>query len=268
MAVSQGWAADYAETPEALAEFQHKALAAADKAIELDPTLADGYWARGNLRASVTWNWDGARADFEKALQLKPGDARFLQAYGALLASLGRLAEAIETTRKAAQAEPLLFSVWQALGYYQEGAGLLTEARQSQERARALKPKFPFVHFRLGVIELQEHQPKLAAQAFEATGYEPLQLLGTALAQHDLRRGSESQLALNALVKDYGFNAAYQIAQAYAWRGQKAEAFEWLDRAFVQRDGGLAEVKYDPLLRGLRKDARYRELLTRMGLPP
>ena len=268
LAVSQGWAADYAETPEALAEFQRKALAAADKAIELDPTLADGYWARGNLRASVTWNWDGARADFEKALELNPGDARFLQGYGALLASLGRLPEAIETTRKAAAAEPLLFSVWQALGYYQEGAGLLAEARQSQERARALKPKFPFVHFRLGVIELLEHQPKLAAQAFDATGYEPLQLLGTALAEHDLRRGSESQLALDALVKDYGFNAAYQIAQAYAWRGQTDQAFQWLDRAFVQRDGGLAEVKYDPLLASLRKDPRYRALLTRMGLPP
>jgi len=131
-----------------------------------------------------------------------------------------------------------------------------------------LKPKFPFVHFRLGVLDLQQHQPKNAARAFAASGYEPLQLLGTALAEHDLRRGSESQHALDALIKDYGYNAAYQVAQAYAWRGQKDEAFQWLDRAFAQRDGGLAEVKYDPLLRGLRKDPRYRALLSKMGLPP
>ncbi|MCX7043100.1 MAG: protein kinase [Gammaproteobacteria bacterium] len=267
LAVSQGWAADYAQTPADVAELQRRALAAADKAIELDPNLADGYWARGNLRATVTWDWEGARSDFQKAVALNPGDARILQGYGALLASLGRLPEAIETTRKAAEAEPLLFSVWQALGYYQEGAGQLDQARLSQERALALKPKFPFVHFRLGVIDLQQHQPKNAARAFAASGYEPLQLLGAALAEHDLRRGSESQHALDALIRDYGHNAAYQVAQAYAWRGQKDEAFQWLDRAFAQRDGGLAEVKYDPLLRSLRKDPRYRELLGKMGLP-
>ena len=268
LAVSQGWAADYAQTPADVAELQRRALAAADKAIELDPNLADGYWARGNLRASVTWDWEGARSDFQKAVALNPGDARILQGYGALLAALGRLPEAIETTRKAAEAEPLLFSVWQALGYYQEGAGQLEQARLSQERALALKPTFPFVHFRLGVIDLQEHQPKNAARAFAASGYEPLQLLGAALAEHELRRGPESQQALDALIRDYGHNAAYQVAQAYAWRGQDEEAFQWLDRAFAQRDGGLAEVKYDPLLRKLRKDPRYAALLGRMGLPP
>jgi tetratricopeptide (TPR) repeat protein len=247
---------------------QQKALAAADKAIALDPNLADGYWARGNLRASVTWDWAGARSDFQKAVALNPGDARILQGYGSLLASLGQLPEAIETTRKAAEAEPVLFSVWQALGYYQESAGQLDEARQSQERALALKPGFPFVHFRLGAIALQDHQPKAAAAAFAASGYEPLQLLGASLAEHDLRRGTESQQALDALIRDFGFNAAYQVAQAYAWRGQPDEAFAWLDRAYAQRDGGLAEVKYDPLLRDLRLDPRYAELLNKLGLPP
>jgi hypothetical protein len=58
------------------------------------------------------------------------------------------------------------------------------------------------------------------------------------------------------------------VAQAYAWRGQPDEAFAWLDRAYAQRDGGLAEVKYDPLLRDLRLDPRYAELLNKLGLPP
>ncbi len=267
LAVTQSWAADYADTPADMAAAQAKAIAAADKAIELDPNLADGYWARGNLRATVTWNWEGAQADMRKALALNPGDARILQAYGSLLASMGRLPEAIEVTRKATEAEPLLFSVWQALGYYQEGAGQLDAAQQSQERALALKPKFPFVHFRIGAIALERSRPKDAARAFADSGYEPLQLLGTALSEHDLRHGPQSQQALDALIASYGFNAAYQIAQAYAWRGQSDAAFEWLDRAYAQRDGGLAEVKYDPLMRSLRKDPRYGALLDRMGLP-
>ena len=268
LAVTASWAADNAEGPAEMAEWQRKALAAADKAVELDPGLADGYWARGNLRASVTWDWDGAKADFDKALALNPGDARILQGYGSLLASLGQLPAAITTMRKAADAEPLLFSVWQALGYFQEGDGQLGAAQRSQQRALELKPKFPFVHFRLGTLALQRRQPREAAAAFEASGYEPLQLLGRALAEHQLRHGAESEMALRALIQGYGHNAAYQVAQAYAWRGQRDEAFQWLDRAFTQRDGGLAELKYDPLLRDLRGDPRWAALLNRMGLPP
>jgi serine/threonine-protein kinase len=268
LASAKSWAADYADNAAAATEEQQKAMQAADKAIALDPDLADGYWARGNLRATMALDWAGAEEDFKHALLLNPGDARVLQAYGSLLASLGKLPEAIEVTRKAAELEPLQFSIWQALGYYLEGAGHLPEAEVAQNRALALKPKFPFVHFRLGAIALQQGQPKLAQASFDRSGYEPLQLLGTTLVEHERRHGAESQMALNALIKSYGFNAAYQIAQAYAWRGENDQAFEWLDRAFVQRDGGLAEVKYDPLLRHVRKDPRYRALLNKMGLPP
>ena len=268
LAMAQSWAADYADTAAGVTEGQQKALAAADKAIALDPALAEGYWARGNLRATLTWDWSGAQADFQRALVLNPGDGRVLQGYGSLLASLGQIPEAIAMTKKAAEVEPLLFSVWQALGYYYEGAGQFSEARVAQNRALVLKPNFPFVHFRLGVLSLEESQPQSAQAAFEQSGYEPLQLLGTTLAEHDLRHVAQSQKALDALIKAYGFNAAYQIAQAYAWRGERDKAFEWLDRAFVQRDGGLAEVKYDPLLRRLRDDPRYTALLKKMGLPP
>ena len=268
LARAKSWAADYADDAASVAEGQQKALLAADKAIALDPGLADGYWARGNLRATLTLDWSGAEADFKRALLLSPGDARILQAYGSLLASLGKLPEAIAITRKAAESEPLQFSIWQALGYYHEGAGQLDEALEAQNRALALKPNFPFVHFRLGTIALQQRQPKVAQAAFDRTGYEPLQLLGTALAEHDRRHGAESQTALNELISSYGFNAAYQIAQAYAWRGDLDQTFAWLDRAFAQRDGGLAEVKYDPLLSRVRGDPRYQALLNKMGLPP
>ena len=80
-------------------------------------------------------------------------------------------------------------------------------------------------------------------------------------------RHENTRFKIDRLVAKYGFNAAYQIAQAYAFRGQPDQAFQWLDRAFAQRDGGLAEVKYDPLMRSLRKDPRFQVLLERMGLP-
>jgi serine/threonine-protein kinase len=87
------------------------------------------------------------------------------------------------------------------------------------------------------------------------------------MAEHSLGHAQASDEALKKLTADYGFNAAYQIAQAHAWRGDADAAMQWLDRAFAQRDGGLVEVKYDPLLRSLRSDPRYLALLKKMNLP-
>ncbi len=59
----------------------------------------------------------------------------------------------------------------------------------------------------------------------------------------------------------------YQIAEVHAWRGERHRAFEWLERCYRERDGGLVLARFDPLLRDLRGDARYRDLLRRMKLP-
>jgi hypothetical protein len=72
---------------------------------------------------------------------------------------------------------------------------------------------------------------------------------------------------LNALIAADSHDAAYQIAEVYAYRGQGDQAFEWLDRAHRQRDAGLACIKFDPLLAGLRKDPRYTNLLKNLRLP-
>jgi serine/threonine-protein kinase len=60
---------------------------------------------------------------------------------------------------------------------------------------------------------------------------------------------------------------AYQIAEAYAWRGEKALAFEWLERAYRQRDGGLSFIKIAPMLTSLHGDPRFRALLRKLKLP-
>ena len=60
---------------------------------------------------------------------------------------------------------------------------------------------------------------------------------------------------------------AYQIAEVYAWRGEKDKAFEWLQISFDNHDTGTLSVLVDPLLRGLRDDPRYKDLLVKLGLP-
>jgi serine/threonine-protein kinase len=81
------------------------------------------------------------------------------------------------------------------------------------------------------------------------------------------RARSESNAALGRLIEAYHDTAAVQIAQAYAYRGERAKAFDWLDRAVVLRDPGLINLKTDPLLAGLRGEPRYKTVLRKMNLP-
>ena len=79
-----------------------------------------------------------------------------------------------------------------------------------------------------------------------------------ALAQHGLGHERESTAALDALIAQYGQGWAYQVAQIYAWVGARDRAFEWLDRAYAQRDPGLFEIRDHLLLQSLRADPRSR----------
>jgi hypothetical protein len=92
-------------------------------------------------------------------------------------------------------------------------------------------------------------------------------LLGEALARHSLGQAARARAALDRLVARFGHSAAYQVAQARAWRGEHDQAFEWLERAYREHDGGLTWIKFDPLLRSLREDTRYGAMLGRLNLP-
>ncbi len=90
--------------------------------------------------------------------------------------------------------------------------------------------------------------------------------MGTAMAAHSLGRAEESRRALDELIAKGAEGGAYQIAEVFAWRGEREKAFEWLERAYRQHDSGLQVVKADPLFRDLRGDPRFAALLRKMGL--
>jgi len=91
--------------------------------------------------------------------------------------------------------------------------------------------------------------------------------VGRAMAEHSLGNAPASQRELDATIAGFSRNAAYQIAEVYAWRGEPDKAFEWLERAYVQNDGGLTCIKADPLMKPLQSDPRFAAFLRKLGLP-
>jgi adenylate cyclase len=235
----------------------------AEEAISLAPNLADGYAARGNLRLWYQFDWAGARADLEKALSLDPGNADILIPYGYLLASLGRLPDAINVQKRAIAADPLSADGWRILGFFLTASQQYAAASNALAKSLEIRPDGAYAVSDVGQIQLLEGNNAEALNAFRQVTFEPLRLRGVAAAGH----AGESERAFAELIRKYQKQDAYQIADAFAWRGDSDKAFAWLDRAFAQRDPGLAYLKWDPLLLRVRGDSRYPSLLKKMHLP-
>jgi hypothetical protein len=88
-----------------------------------------------------------------------------------------------------------------------------------------------------------------------------------AVALHSMGRRAESQAVLDRMLRGHADDGPFQIATVYAWRGEKEQAFAWLDRAMAARDGGIMDLRLDPLVQGLASDPRFAALLTRLHLP-
>jgi len=255
-------------TAEELKRASAEAVAAAEQAVALAPELAEGYAARGFLRVSTDWDWIGARSDFERAVALEPGNSEIRQRYArTVLAPIGRLAEARAAALLATRLDPLSPSAWSSLSAIHLAEGELDEARAAAERSLQLRPQQDFATTYLALVELVEGRPAEALRAAErcAEGLFRLQL--TAAALHSLGRRAEAQAALDRLVATHAEDGPFQIATVYAWRGETDQAFRWLDRAVVEQDGGLMDLRLDPMLRGLVADPRFAALLARLHLP-
>src|SRR5439155_18682520 len=117
LALATFWVADSADSLPAVTTGQERAVEAADKAIALGGNLPDGYLARGFVRVPIQWDFEGARADLQRALALRPDDPDALTSYAtAVLRALNRMPESVDALRKAAQLDPLNPRIWGALG--------------------------------------------------------------------------------------------------------------------------------------------------------
>jgi serine/threonine-protein kinase len=266
LATAEALASDYDETAAKPAAGRQRALALAEKAISLAPDLADGYAERGFLRINWLWDWSGAQADFEKALALEPGNSQAQKGLGELLISLGRQPQSIVEMKKAAELDPLSASTWFDFGWALMAGGQWTDARKALNRALEINPESSFANYGLGCMDLLQGRAQDALTSFRRSNAF-WNLAGIAMAQHSLGQGGESQRVLDELIATYAQVAAYQIAEVHAWRGEKDQAFQWLERAYAQRDGGLSTIKADQLLAPLRTDPRFAAMLEKLGLP-
>jgi serine/threonine-protein kinase len=267
LALAQSSVSDFAATsPAERSSAKLEALATADKAIALAPALADGYAIRAHLRRNQLWDWTGALQDLERALTLEPNKTDALHPYALMLIILMRYDEAICAIRTAIAADPLSWMSWMMLGAVYWRVERIPEAREAFEHALEISPDSSFTRLEFGCLELEQGDAEHALAHFHKAGA-AFGEAGIAMAEYTLGHERESQAALAELESKYAVGFSYQIAQARAWRSERDAAFEWLERAYAQRDAGLTRMRGDPMLAPLRDDPRYAALVRKLNFP-
>jgi len=255
-----------------------KSNAAAEKALELDPTLARPHADLAANKSQYNWDFSGGEAEFRKALELDPSDATSHQWFSENLSYIGgRVQESIDEANRAHQLDPLspIISFAQAEAYGADHQ--FDKAIEICKRVIADNPTFGRAHTGLAISYWGEHKYPQAVQEFKTgaqlEGDKNHSEFATALdegfrsggwpgAMHKAIEVSLAQRKAKA-----GYVSPYGIATLYADLGDKEHAFQWLDTAYREHDGGLSGIRTDFTLDSLRSDPRYAELVRKIGFP-
>jgi len=239
---------------------------AAKHAISLAPDLAEGHAILGSVIQAHDWDWKGALAELERAVELAPNNVDALRAYAGQVGMLGRQEEALALLRKAAALDPLNSTTQRFLGLRCAIYGYYDEAEEALRKALDLNPKSGLVYTFLSAVRLFQGHFEDALEMARKEVLPDFRLLGEILANHALGNTAEAERLLDDYMRLHGEYAAYQIAECHGYRGDRDRAFEWLERAYRQRDPGLGHTATDQLFNSLHDDPRWLPFLKKMGL--
>jgi TolB-like protein/Flp pilus assembly protein TadD len=244
-----------------------KARSDAEKAVAIAPALAEARAALGWVRFFTEWKFLEGLSELKHAKELSPANPTANDLLARLIVYLGRFDDAERQAREAVELDPLSTVTQGNLARVLFYAGKLDEADAVARKAAELQPTGASNHRWQVLIAAQRGDGEAAlreAQLEPDEGYRRFEL---AVAQYVVGDRQAADAALAALIAKAREGFAYQVAEVYAVRGEKDKAFDWLQIAFDDRDAGMLGLLVDPLLRGLRDDARYKNLLVKVGLP-
>jgi TolB-like protein/DNA-binding winged helix-turn-helix (wHTH) protein/Tfp pilus assembly protein PilF len=247
-------------------EVRRESLAAARRAISLDPNLPEAHLAMGTLGIYVDWDWSEAESEFKKALELDPGSAEPLLGLGKVAVITGRNEQALQLLNRAIVRDPLndLAYVW--LAVVQSRRRQYAQAEAAARKAVELNPAGGGVHFYLGIELLAQGKSAEALLEFEKPEDPGIRRMGVMLALDALGRTREAEEVEAEEEAKSANEMAANIAAFYACRKDGDRAFSWLERAYRQRDDYLITFVGDFCFDRLKGDPRYAAFLRKMNL--
>jgi len=237
------------------------ARSAANRALELGPTLSQTHRAKGIALQSCDGDLNGARAEFDRALQLQPDDPLLLLSQARLAAEMGQPDRSIEFARRATAVDPLNPWTFSALGDVYLYLGHAVEAESAYRKAIQINPSLAYNHSALAIALLTNHKPAEAVAESEREPDLQYRLMVRPIALDAAGRNTDAEQELAELKMRYREENSDWVALFYACRHDSDAAIQWL-RTYLARHKRFAG--YQPYLmncfNSLGEDPRYQEI--------
>ena len=250
-----------------------KARQAAERAVAIDDSLAEGHNSLGYVKHRYEWDWAGAEREFKRAIEADPGYAPARIWYSNYLSSMGRMDEAIEEARRCQELAPLWLLAGSQLAWVHYYARQYDQAIEQTQKILAIDRGSFAAHRYAGLAYLQQGKYREAIESLtkarELSGNLPVVVAALAYAQAVSGNKEEAQ----KLIQEFNANPsqhkvpAYDLAIVYAGLGEKEKAFSWLEKAFEEHSEYLPFLRVEPRLDSLHSDPRFSDLLRRLNLP-
>jgi TolB-like protein/tetratricopeptide (TPR) repeat protein len=246
---------------------------AAEDALRLDPGLAHAYTSLGWVMFCYEWNWTEGLALAQKALVLEPNYAYGFMALGAFYMVLGRIAEGREQLEHSLRLNPLSIRTHRLLGLALAMEGKFAESDQKLRTARALMPNSHELAWMMAAVYLAQGRMEEGLRYARECQSDPpvprmLGMLGEALAKVGQEREAREVLRRVEEMAAREYVDPWSFCRQHMALGDKEKALDFLERSLEERSTLALFAPIDPLLRPLRRDSRFREIIGRLHLPP
>ena len=272
-----GLASTYAVLPEYSGLPEHdlipKGEAAAMKAMEFDPALAEPHAVLGMIKHAYQWDWQGAERELKRAIELNPKYPTNFHWYSICLRQQGKYKEALPEITRALDLDPLSLIINLNVGEVYCQLGKYDLGIEQLKKTLELDPNFAKAHQSLGMVYVKQGKFDDALRELETVR----QIVGEAtpyalgdLAYTYARAGKKDEaVRILDMLREYsrqGFTLSVQTAEVYAGLGDRDKAFEWLEKGYSERNSNLPWIKVDYVWDDLRSDPRYTALLKKIGM--
>jgi serine/threonine protein kinase/tetratricopeptide (TPR) repeat protein len=242
-----------------------QAQEAVNRAIALSPEFAEAHVMQCNIRRAYDWDWKGALASAQRALELAPGNPEVLTEVGVLYMNLRRFDESVDLLAKAVEQDPLSSRGYSQLGYAYRVMDRLEESKAAYQKSLELSPTRITAHHMLAWIAASGGRDSEAMQEVNQEPADWARLTGLAFVHYKAGRRGESDQALETLKAIHALDSAFQISAIHAVRAEADAAFTWMERGYALRDSGFTLVFCEPAFRPIYNDPRWPVFLKKMG---
>lgn len=242
-----------------------KIEAPANRAIELEPNLADSYVVLNRMLLHYRLDEAGAQAVIEKAISLNPGNVDVQIEYARINSYFCKHDEAVAAARAALDLDPISMFAYHFLGHVLYFARRYNEAIRVFRQVLVLEPSYPRPHYGIAMSLFLQDQSEPALDELQLEPLDWMRFSGLAIVLGRLGRNAEAKENLEKLIEGYAENGLYQQAQTHAQWGDSDSALAALNQSREIGDPGTSQLLVDPLLDPIRDDPRFEALLAKTG---